>query len=184
MPESQQPLEGQNIMLTAILKGGCQSVLDVGAGDGKWGKLIRSWASRMRVNVQELVALEIWPEYVKKHRLHETYDEVLVMDLRDYRDWPNHDVIILGDVLEHIHREEALTLIGMLLAVKARTYLTIPISPCPQDGAVYGNQYETHLDQWTHEELETLGWKQLHQGPNPNGLVMIGTYQLENKGGS
>lgn len=180
MPESQQPMEGQNIMLAAILEGGpCQGILDVGAGNGKWGKLIRSWVPGMHANVQRLVALEICSAYAKDYRLADIYDEVLVVDLRQYTGWDNgYDVIILGDVLEHVCRADALKLIGQLRRTTARVYLTVPISKCAQNGSIYKNSHETHLDQWTHEELEVEGWEELHRGLNPNGRVTIGTYTL------
>lgn len=166
-------------MLAGILDGGpCQSIIDVGAGDGRWGKLIRVWAPRMHANVQRLVGLEIWPRYVKKYHLESIYDEVIISDLRCYLYWDQFDVVILGDVLEHLYQLAAYNFVELLKKQRARVYLTIPITPCPQNGTVYSNPYETHLYQWTHEELEHYGWKELHQGPNPNGLVTIGTYEL------
>lgn len=165
-------------MLTAILTGKCTSILDVGAGDAKWGKLIRSWVPRMRANVQKIVAIEICPASVKKYHLRDIYDEVIIGDMRTYADWSEFDVVILGDVLEHVRRAEGIAVISRLRRTVARVYLTIPITDCPQDGTPYGNQHETHLDQWTHEELQAEGWEQLHQGLNPNGRVTIGTYVL------
>jgi len=182
MPKSQQPPEGQRIMLTCILLDGpCGSVIDVGAGDGKWGKLLRSPTLHPGVKspISRLVALEICPECVKRHRLGEIYDQVIVGNAAEYINWSGFDVVILGDVLEHLCREDGLGLIKRLKESDARVYLTVPISPCPQDGTVYGNPHETHLDQWTHEELDALEWKMLHRGLNPNGKVMIGTYVLD-----
>lgn len=178
MPESQQPLEGQNIMLASILSGSRQKILDVGAGDGKWGGLIRSWKGPMHANVEKLWAIEIWPGYVKKYRLKKIYDEVLVGDMLTFTGWSEFDVVILGDVLEHVKRKDGLRLIAELRRSTARVYLTIPISECVQNGAVYKNPHESHLDQWTDEELEEEGWERLHKGLNPNGRVMIGTYVL------
>lgn len=172
MPKSQQPSEGEKIMFEDIFSGPCNSILDVGAGDGKWGRLLKGIA-------KNLVALEIWKPCVEKLKSLDLYDAIVVGDVRFFNRWEDFDVIILGDVLEHIYRAESLSLIKTLKKEKARVYLTVPISPCPQDGTVYKNPYETHLDQWSHEELEALGWKLLHRGLNPNGRVMIGTYVLD-----
>lgn len=172
MPESQQPAEGERIMAAEILTNPCRCVLDVGAGDGKWGRILKG-------KVKRIVGLEVWSKYIRKYKLHTLYDKVVQADARRFNDWQRFDVIILGDVLEHMMRDDALALIEKLRQAGPRVYLTIPITPDPQDGSVYGNPYETHLDQWTHEELEAQGWKLLHRGLNPNKKVMIGTYVLD-----
>lgn len=178
MPESQQPLEGQNIMLHDIFAEPCHIfILDVGAGDGRWGKLLRKNKPEY-VMIERLDAIEIWQPYIDRYRLEDLYDKVVCVDAVEFQGWDEYNVIILGDVLEHLHRADALKLIEMLKEKKVKIFLTVPITPCVQDGRVYGNPYETHRDQWTHEELEAQGWKQLHQGLNPNGKVTIGTYVL------
>ena len=174
MPESEQPIEGQKIMLEEILLKPNQRVVDIGAGDGKWGCLLKG-------KVQKLVGVEAWGKYVERYCLRDIYDEVIVGDVKNFKDWDDFDVVILGDVLEHLHRTDALKLIETLKKKKVKVFLTVPISICIQDGTVYGNPFETHLDQWTHEELEKLGWAKLHQGLNPNGRVMIGTYIMQGK---
>jgi organic radical activating enzyme len=159
-------------MLADILRVPCEHVLDIGAGDGRWGKLLKGKVGR-------LTGVEIWEPYVERYGLAAVYDQVLNIDVRSMQNFNEHwDVIILGDVLEHMARKDAIALIAKLKHSSGRVYLTIPISRCDQNGEVYGNPYETHLDQWTDEELKRLGWVQLHAGPNPNGKVMIGTYRL------
>lgn len=171
MPESQQPIVGQKLMIDRILSGPHQRVLDVGAGDGKWGKLLKGL-------VPHLLALEVWPGYIKKYHLNDIYDVVIHGDLVKFDRFSEFDVIILGDVLEHLKRTDAIAVIDRLRQSGTRVFLTIPISKCVQDGTVYGNPYETHLDQWSHEELEAISWKVLHRGMNEAGTVEIGTYQL------
>jgi len=172
MPESQQPIEGRDLMIERILAGPCSHVLDVGAGSGKWGCLLKG-------KVRHLTALEVWVPVVEKYRLGDPYDEVVISDVRHFNQWDEYDVAILGDVLEHMNWASALTVIERIKAAGIRAFLTVPISLCEQDGTVYGNPYETHLDQWTHEELEATGWKLLHRGTNEAGTVEIGTYELE-----
>jgi len=174
MPESQQPSEGQKIMEELICAQPGRRVLDVGAGDGKWGRLLRGLAG-------PVTALEVWRPVIVQNRLASIYQFIIEADAREFKDYDLYDVIILGDVLEHIKRPEALSLIMELKATKCEVFLTVPISPCPQDGKVYGNPYETHLDQWRHEELEALGWELLHRGMNAAGTVEIGTYRLGRK---
>ena len=170
MPESQQPQEGIAIMRSKILACRPKRVVDVGAGDGKWGQILHHL-------VDEIVAIEVWQPYVDKYNLRSIYDAVVCTDVRKWYGWKAGDVIIMGDVLEHMTRRDALALVRGCRAF-GTVFLTIPTTPCPQDGEVYGNPYETHVDQWTHEELIAEGWELLHQGPNPKRLAMIGTYVM------
>jgi SAM-dependent methyltransferase len=170
MPTSQQPEEGQAIMIERILAGCCHKVLDVGAGDGKWGKLLADL-------VPCCVALEIWPDYVKKYHLDNIYDDVILGDVIRFDMFKQFDVVIFGDVLEHMKRADAMTVTHRIKQAGVRAYLTIPISECIQDGKVYGNPYETHLDHWSHDDLIAVGWKLLHRGMNEAKTVEIGTYE-------
>jgi len=175
MPESQQPLEGQRIMTEDILSKPDRIVLDVGAGSGKWGQLLRG-------KVIGIVAIEVWPPCVDVLRKSGLYDEVIEGNIRGFQDWAPYNTVILGDILEHFCRKKGTQLVETVRGIEADVYLTIPISPCPQDGTVYNNPYETHHEQWTHEQVMALGFKPLHRGFNEAGTVEIGTYIL-GKGG-
>jgi len=174
MPRSQQPIEGENIILKRI--GNLESpalILDVGAGDGKWGRLL---SNKMLL----VCGIEAWKRSIEINVLDDIYWKVINEDMRNLPVifYKLFDAIILGDVLEHVGRNDALLIIERLKQSGTEAYLTVPISACPQDGTIYGNPFETHLDQWTHEELAELGWKQLHEGTNEAGTVKIGTYIL------
>ena len=171
MPQSQQPVEGQRAMVSAILEHPAQHIVDVGAGDGKWGKLLHNIVKR-------IIAIEVWEPYIEKHNLRNHYDDVICADIRGFDGWYGNDVAIFGDVLEHMGRRDALAVIEGVKTARLDAYLTVPITPCPQNGTVYENPFETHVDQWTHGELIALGWKLLHKGPNPNRKVLIGTYRM------
>lgn len=171
MPPSQQPMEGEKIVLDRILYDPQLRVLDVGCGEGKWSVLTGK--------VALCHGIEAWMDYAIKYKLKELYDKLFVMDVKDFENFSDYDVVIFGDVLEHLKYDDAVDVIGKIKDSKVTAYLIIPISLCEQDGMFYGNPYETHRYQWTHEELVSFGWKQLHEGHNPNGLVKIGTYVME-----
>jgi len=175
MPRSQQPEDGEKIILEKILAA-CHDklrVLDVGCGDGKWALKLRDDF------VGQCDGIEAWQPYVIKYKLKHKYDELFVMDVKDFEKFEDYDIVIFGDVLEHLKYEDAVGVIERIKAAGVTAYLIIPISLCEQDGMFYGNPYETHRYQWTHKELEAFGWKKLHEGTNPNGLVKIGTYVME-----
>jgi len=175
MPPSQNPKEGDEILLEEIYKVPYPIVLDIGAGDGKWGSLID------KERIKSICALEVWGPHAAKLMDSYAYDSVIQDDMlnTDRIAYNSFNVIIFGDVLEHVEKDKGIGLIKFLKAnTKAIILLTIPISLCIQDGWVYGNPYETHKAQWTYEELISLGFECLHRGFNPNGLVEIGTYKM------
>jgi hypothetical protein len=161
MPYSAE--EGQALMMSWIHQQNPQSMLDIGAGSGTYGRLMRTaHPSAYRIGV------EVWAPYVHRFALTEVYDWMIVDDVREL--WgklpPRVDIVILGDVLEHMPVEDAVRVWGLakILARKA-VYLSIPIVPYPQ-GHVEGNPYEEHVvDDWTDERVldtfEGITWKWL-----------------------
>jgi len=179
MPKSQQPIEGQELMRRGI----CQyvdhlpalrsrmSVIDVGAGaDAKWGHLLKGETAI------DLHALEIWPASAHKLNASGLYQKVINDNMMEFSDWRYYDVVIFGDVLEHVAAPAASILVDRLDKLGIACFLSIPTTECLQDGRKLGNPFETHLAQWTKEQLIAQGWTLLHEGPNPNGRVQIGTF--------
>jgi 2-polyprenyl-3-methyl-5-hydroxy-6-metoxy-1,4-benzoquinol methylase len=69
-------------------------ILDVG---GKYGMLLKEYCSV----IDGIAALEeavYLPQY---------YNEIFVMDVLDFDNFKNYDVVIFGDILEHIKTEDA-----------------------------------------------------------------------------
>lgn len=122
-------------------------VLDVGPGVGTYAKLLAGPA------ISRLIGLEIYEPYVSTYRLHDYYDEIIVGDAREV-DLPACDVVILGDVAEHMTEEAALDLWARSAAAARRAvYLSIPIVDYPQ-GEIEGNEHEHHVvDDWNHETV-------------------------------
>jgi predicted TPR repeat methyltransferase len=173
MPRSQQPPDGEAAILQRILARPDARVVDVGACDGRWGRLLRG-------RVAWIVGVEVWQPYVEQHGLAALYDAVIREDVRTITTWWDEvDTVILCDVLEHMPRADADALVDRIRFAGATIYMSAPITFCYQDGTVYGNPFETHVDQYSHAEFVARGWKLLHRGHNENGLVEIGTYMME-----
>lgn len=124
-----------------------QSVLDVGAGAGKYGKLLKSIDRRIAVT-----AVEAWSPYVTEFNLQRIYDEVLVTDVRQLDEF-SYDLVIFGDVLEHMSEEDALKLWEKVSQQAKYAIIAIPIIHYPQ-GATDGNPFQEHVDEdWSHERV-------------------------------
>jgi hypothetical protein len=162
-------------MLGAILAyqhlhGPCR-IVDVGAGPGKWARILATVGLRAD-------AVEIWQPYVERYSLPDLYDHVHVIDARNVDFWGSYGIVILGDVLEHMPKADAERLVFRIIHSEydAAIFLSIPTTDCPQAGEPFGNPYEAHVAQWTHEELIATGFAELHRGPVPSGLATVGTY--------
>lgn len=95
-----------------------RAVLDAGIGFGLWGHLIREyldvWAGRIQREqwITQIDGIEIDPLRVQPHSYH-IYSNIFVGDIRTLvprlASERTYDVILFGDVLEHLPKEEALS---------------------------------------------------------------------------
>ena len=122
-------------------------VLDIGPGAGTYAKLLRGPA------VSRLTGIEIFAPYVTTYRLEQYYDQIIVGDARDV-DFPESDVVILGDVAEHMSQPQAQALWAKAArAARRAVYLSIPIVPYEQD-PIEGNHHEIHVvPDWDHDKV-------------------------------
>lgn len=149
MPAS--ALEGREVMFGWIQAQQPKSVVDVGPGEGTYGKMFRQLAVP-----PYLIGVEIWQPYVRQFGLDQIYDLVIQRDVRELtiHEWPQVDAVILGDVLEHMTEGEARKVWALARScARKAVYLSIPITNSPQ-GAVHGNPFETHVvTDWSHEKV-------------------------------
>ena len=133
--------------VTALSEDGPLHILDIGPGVGTYAKLLAGPA------VSQLTGIEIFEPYVHTYRLKQYYDEIIIGDAREV-DLPECDVVILGDVAEHMSAEDALALWTRASAAARRAvYLSIPIVHYPQH-EIEGNPHEHHVvDDWDHDKV-------------------------------
>lgn len=171
MPESQQSEKGTNIIVNKILSTSNQVVLDIGAGEGKWGKLLKG-------KVDKIDGIEIWKPYIDKYNLHNFYDILYNVNMSSFNFETKYNTAILGDVLEHLPRDQAEVFLNRLKSEVNIIFLTIPVTVCTQNGNAIGNPFETHHYQWSDKEIRfELGFTLLNVSVNENGLVAIGCYE-------
>lgn len=141
-------------------------VLDVGAGFGKYRILLRAYP--------HVDGCEVWQPTIDQERLRELYRDVVVGDVYDVvtaDDWDDrYDLVIMGDVLEHLPIDRARVVVDRVLGVGADLIVVVPFR-YPQ-GEEHGNVYQRHIqDQLTPElmastypdlelvALETRDWR-------------------------
>lgn len=127
-----------------------KNVLDIGAGAGTY------WELYHKVIGKNWTAVEVWPEYIEKYQLAAKYNTVINQDVRTI-DWSKQqqDLVIAGDVLEHMTKVEAEALVSNVLNNSQCLLISIPIIDMPQ-GAWEGNPFEAHVkDDWSDDEVKS-----------------------------
>jgi len=119
------------------------AVLDIGAGAGKYGRMLREVSPRTH-----LTALEPDSEYIEQFGLREIYDSVLVGDVESLmRDVDtDHDVIILGDVIEHLRKSAGIDLLNFLVYRSRIILIVFPLRY--RQGSSNGHIQEAHISVW------------------------------------
>jgi 2-polyprenyl-3-methyl-5-hydroxy-6-metoxy-1,4-benzoquinol methylase len=124
-----------------VAEHGIQTVLDVGAGSGTYYHLLNHLVTSMD-------AVEVWAPYVEEFGLRYLYRSVFTEDVRTIGpnptwEWDRYDLIIFGDVLEHMTKNEAAAVWKWAHHVARYGIISVPKVHWPQD-AENGNPHEAH----------------------------------------
>lgn len=112
-------------------------ILDVGFGAGAYGKLLRS------LYYQNIDGLDIYPNNIKELGLDKIYDNIFIENILDF-EFEFYDLIIMGDLLEHIELKYAKKLLSNLMENKCdQIIISVPYEY--EQDELYGNKYEKHL---------------------------------------
>ncbi|MDD9877458.1 MAG: class I SAM-dependent methyltransferase [Magnetovibrio sp.] len=128
-------------------------IVDVGPGLGVYARLFRDLTG-----TATWVGVEAWAPYVEAYGLREWYDDIVVADVRylDFAKLGTADVILFGDVLEHMSAAEAADVLARAGAQARLMVMSIPLGPWPQD-EIDGNPFEAHVeDNLSNAEVQDL----------------------------
>lgn len=137
------------------------SVLDVGAGFGKYGVLCREflelWDGRDKYDfIRRIDAVEVYEKYITP--LHNfIYNKIYVDDIKNAvnREF-YYDIVLLIDVLEHFPKQDGYDIITKVLQKNRGILISTPKNVSHQEDD-FENVYETHRSQWSRDDLEKLG---------------------------
>ena len=172
-------------ILQEIIKTQPSSILDIGIGFGKWGFLCReyleSWNNRVYPKdwTVQIDGVEIWKDYIEKLPWLKTiYNTVHLGDAcRLVNNLQSYDVIIAGDIIEHVDKVRGITLIKSLKSkTKQKLILSIPLgSNWMENKIVAGNPYEEHQAIWNELEIKTILGDNtiLHTVKEPRGDIGV-----------
>ena len=108
--------------------------LDVGACDGKWGKLLNDFLI--------IDGIEIYKDNIGKHKLNDIYRKVYLGDIRNFT-FNHYDLIIFGDVLEHMSVEDAQKVLAYAWDRCRNLIVAVPYQWVNRSH--YGNPWEVHI---------------------------------------
>lgn len=109
-----------------------EKILDVGAGDGKWRDLLSEYV---------MDGVEVFEPNIERYGLKDKYREVFNVDIKDFQ-YKWYDVVIFGDVLEHLEVEEAQRVLRYAIEHSREVIVAVPYKY--KQGIEYGNVYEIH----------------------------------------
>jgi 2-polyprenyl-3-methyl-5-hydroxy-6-metoxy-1,4-benzoquinol methylase len=151
------------VVIGRVMKLRPRSILDVGAGMGKWGLLFREYLEgwhhhrykrdRWQVKID---GIEIFGDYIQDwHRA--IYDSIVPGDVRRVFTGDlmglHYDLIFMGDVIEHMPKQDGWKLL------KELPYRTCIISTPNFPTRVHRNPenvHQDHLSRWSAEDFRTL----------------------------
>lgn len=156
MPTSDD--QGKFIAKMLIEEASPLQVWDVGPGEGTYAMLCADYIAQAETH---WFAVEIWEPYISEYDLELKYDKVINDDIRNFpfvgEADSHNDLIIFGDVLEHMPEDDARALIVKAKQNFRYILVSIPIIHAPQ-GEVNGNPHEAHLKHWGFDEMhEAMG---------------------------
>ena len=111
-----------------------ETCLDVGACDGKWADLLEGFLV--------IDGVEIYEPNIVKHNLADKYRYIFNSDIRDFQ-YFEYDLIIFGDILEHLTVEEAQKVLKYAWGRCRNLIVAVPYTWVNRSH--YGNPYEFHI---------------------------------------
>ena len=111
-----------------------ESVLDVGAGEGTYYELLKDHFKNME-------CVEVFMPNIERYGLEDKYKRVYCTNIKDFK-YEYYDLVIFGDVLEHLEVEEAQEVLKYAIEHSRGVLVAVPYMYV--QGAICGNKYEEH----------------------------------------
>lgn len=113
-------------------------IIDVGFGSGIYGKLLRAFY------YENIDGIDVYGNNIQELGLDIIYDNIFIENIIDF-DFDYYDLIIMGDVLEHIELDSAKNLLSRFVNDKKCGALLVSIPYEYEQEELYGNHFEKHL---------------------------------------
>jgi len=145
-----------------------KSILDLGVGFGRWGILSREfleiWDNEKYPTRWERVidGVEIFSDYIKPYH-YLFYNEIYFTDALFFmrENQKKYDLIICGDIIEHMEKEDGFELISLCLKNSKYLLINIPLGKNWVQTKKYDNIYEEHKSVWEKKDFKKYRYKKI-----------------------
>jgi SAM-dependent methyltransferase len=121
-------------------------ILDVGAGAGLNLDMLKD-------RYENIDCIEIFEPYIETYNLRNRYKKVYNQNVVDFDHFDDYDLIIMGDVLEHLTVEDSIKVLERIDKTKSEVFIQVPYQYV--QGIENNNVYEIHIqDDLTREIME------------------------------
>lgn len=129
-------------------------VLDIGPGAGKYGKMLREIEAERGKHIHKMCVEIDKEKIIERFNLSSIYDEIINEDASNLaRKYPTltGDIVISGDMIEHITKSEGVDLIEYLQYRFKHIFLVIPVDWLSLEWEDY--EHESHISIWRPEDI-------------------------------
>lgn len=174
MPYSSEIFDGEIKDIISKIKP--TNFLDLGAGAGKYGELIK-----VAVPEVKTIAIEIEQDYIERFSLKRTYDEVWnmsVLDLISPRYYEKtFDLVMIGDIIEHLKKSDGVDLINYL--IYRSKWIIVEFPHQYLQNAVEGYDSEAHISVWGESDFVNFDCTKLYNKEGQRLVVLKGYLEHE-----
>lgn len=145
-------VEGKDMVKQFVVQHDLRTALDIGPGEGTY------WYALQGTSMQQMDGIEAWGPYLNTYDLWSKYKHLWIADAY-YFNWDKlqpYDLVLLGDVLEHMSEEHGKEVIAKAAEKGAYVVLSLPIYVYHQGWGDGGNWFESHLVQYSHDSVMEL----------------------------
>ena len=130
-----------------------KTVYDVGCGDGFYGKLVKLFLKDATV-----IGIEKCTDYVSKWHLETIYDLIINADIIDVASTITGDLIIFGDVLEHVEKQHVKEILDAVVPNFKYIIINSPLGFQPQPHEVPSEIHRCGLDKTDFEKYNIVSF--------------------------
>lgn len=136
-----------------------KTIVDLGCGTAK---------ASLRIPCKKLIAVDVFEPYLeiirKKGRKNVETRRMNILEFAKNMKLNKEivDIVLLGDVIEHLEKEQGVTLLKDLKEITERIIVFTPVGPVELDKDPWGfenDEFHTHRSAWYPEELVELGFR-------------------------
>ena len=143
-----------NVIMKMIQLCDPDTVLDIGPGAGKYGRMLLALEAERKRPIRKLCVESDNERVIQRFDLRNLYDDIINEDAAQLaKRYPalTGDIAIAGDVIEHLTKSEGVDLIEYLQYRFKHIFLVIPVDWVSFE--YRDHQYESHIAIWRPDDI-------------------------------